>query len=253
VNEPDKALSLLRWLQNEGRTVPCRTPVYFVLGASRRHDLLLSRSIFEESRRPTIFLIVVLFHGVIAILLTRETRLSLPSSTTPEELVLILLNQRGTSAHADGVGSRSAPVHSKVIKPRPQSDEHRPSFAQDAIPTVPPSGPSIDWRLEAELAAKDSISKAEREKTYRNLAGLSAEQLEWVRRNHMEPTTSPIEWNHPRYEVDRSTGLPVLWINDHCVMVTVMVFCAIGHIEANGDLFKHMREYLDERLTDPLP
>jgi hypothetical protein len=32
-----------------------------------------------------------------------------------------------------------------------------------------------------------------------------------------------------------------------------MVFCAIGHIEANGEMFKHMREYLDERLTDPLP
>jgi hypothetical protein len=69
----------------------------------------------------------------------------------------------------------------------------------------------------------------------------------------MQPMTSHIQWNHPRYEFDQSTGLPILWINDHCVMVTVMVFCAIGHIEANGEMFKDMRDYLDERLTNPLP
>jgi len=54
--------------------------------------------------------------------------------------------------------------------------------------------------------------------------------------------TPGIAWTHPRFEFDRSTGLPVLWINDHCVMITLLVFCGIGHIEANGDLFKHMRD-----------
>ena len=37
-------------------------------------------------------------------------------------------------------------------------------------------------------------------------------------------------------------GLPILWIYDHCVLVMLMVFCRVGHIEANGDLFKHMRD-----------
>jgi len=58
----------------------------------------------------------------------------------------------------------------------------------------------------------------------------------------MAPMPPGIEWRHPRFEFDRNSGLPVLWINDHCVLVTLIVFCGIGKIEANGDLFKHLRD-----------
>jgi hypothetical protein len=34
----------------------------------------------------------------------------------------------------------------------------------------------------------------------------------------------------------------LIWINDHCVLFTLMVFCGIGKIEVNGELFKHMRD-----------
>jgi len=40
-------------------------------------------------------------------------------------------------------------------------------------------------------------------------------------------------------------GIPIIWVNDHCVVVPLMMFmmfCQVGHIEANGDLFKHMRD-----------
>ncbi len=61
------------------------------------------------------------------------------------------------------------------------------------------------------------------------------------------PYTAPaippgIPWNHPRLEFDRNSGLPMLWINDHCVLITLIVFCGIGHIEPNGDLLEHMRD-----------
>jgi hypothetical protein len=58
----------------------------------------------------------------------------------------------------------------------------------------------------------------------------------------VQPAPPGIEWHHPRFEFDRSTGLPIFWINDHCVLVTVMVFCGIGHIEPNSHLFDHMRD-----------
>jgi hypothetical protein len=32
------------------------------------------------------------------------------------------------------------------------------------------------------------------------------------------------------------------------VMVMVMVFCKIGHIEANGKLFEHMRDRRDSAI-----
>ena len=212
--------------------------------------LLLSRYVHDDSR-PITFMVVVLFHGVIGILLTREPRLTLPLRIVSEPLILTFFRERPPHHVNAAVPSRSAAKSGKADK--------RESVSDDAIPnpneTSPsaPQPPPIDWGHEADLAVENSLANAEREKHYRDLAGLSPTQLDWVRRNHMEPTTSHIQWNHPRYEFDQSTGLPILWINDHCVMVTVMVFCTIGHIEANGEMFKHMREYLDERLTDPLP
>ena len=61
----------------------------------------------------------------------------------------------------------------------------------------------------------------------------------------MRPMTPGLQWTHRRVQFDRDTGLPMVWINDHCVLVTVFVFCAIGKIEANGELFKHMRDPTD--------
>ena len=53
-----------------------------------------------------------------------------------------------------------------------------------------------------------------------NLSGMSAAQLEWIRKNHMEPADS-----NPR----------------------------LGRKPPRGDFFKNMRQYLDERETGPLP
>jgi hypothetical protein len=210
--------------------------------------LLFSRHVYDDSR-PIAFMVVVLFHGVMAILLTRESRLIFPVRMMSEPLILTFLPPRDASAIGP---SRSPAKHGKKAIGRESAPDDALSTPNGGSPPAP-QPPPIDWAHEAELAVESTLAKAEREKSYRYLAGLSPTQLDWVRRNHMEPVTSHIQWNHPRYEFDRSTGLPILWINDHCVMVTVMVFCAIGHIEANGEMFKHMREYLDERLTDPLP
>ena len=198
------------------------------------------------------FMVVVLFHGVIAILLTREPRLTLPLRIVSEPLILTFLNKTPPNHATTAAPSRSAAKPRKANERESASGEAVPT-PNETAPSAPQQPPPIDWAHEADLAVENSLAKAEREKNYRDLAGLSPKQLDWVRRNHMAPMTAHIQWNHPRYEFDPSIGLPILWINDHCVMVTVMVFCAIGHIEANGEIFKNMREYLDERLTDPLP
>jgi hypothetical protein len=212
--------------------------------------LLFSRYVYDDSR-PIAFMAVVLFHGVIAILLTRESRLIFPVRGMSEPLILTFLHERPPS-YANAAGPSRLPTKPGTAIKRESAPDDAISTPNGASPPAP-QPPPIDWAHEADLAVESTLAKAEREKSYRDLAGLSPTQLDWVRRNHMQPMTSHIQWNHPRYEFDQSTGLPILWINDHCVMVTVMVFCAIGHIEANGEMFKDMRDYLDERLTDPLP
>ena len=49
-------------------------------------------------------------------------------------------------------------------------------------------------------------------------------------------------------------SLPVLVLNDHCVMLMFIIpFCRIGHIEIHGDLFDDAARIHDERLATPGP
>lgn len=119
---------------------------------------------------------------------------------------------------------------------------NRSPFVFVAVPAEPAPQPKIDWEQEAELSARNGAAKQD---DYRNLSAPSPAQLSWIKKNHMRPMTPGLQWTHRRVQFDRDTGLPMVWINDHCVLVTVFVFCAIGKIEANGELFKHMRDPTD--------
>ncbi|HEY2780689.1 MAG TPA: hypothetical protein VGI90_07935 [Steroidobacteraceae bacterium] len=110
----------------------------------------------------------------------------------------------------------------------------------------------IDWTQEAEWAVQNQMRSAEREKLYRNLSGLSAAQLDWIRKNHMEPVDNNPPWaeNRPRNNADG-----VLWLSENCALVNLLPYCRIklGHTPARGDLFKNMHKYLEDRELDPLP
>jgi hypothetical protein len=193
-----------------------------------------------RDRRPLVFLAVLVSHAVIVLLLVRAVRQPISPHNDPyEPLVLVLLHD-GARAITNAVMPRRPEVSPPAV---PRAPDLRlvpvPDDAIKAPPQAPPP-PAIDWQHEAELTARNGVAEAEKQGKYRDLSALSAEQLSWAKKNHMEPAAPGIPWTHPRFEFDAHTGLPVFWINDHCVLVTLMVFCAIGHIEANGNLFKHM-------------
>jgi hypothetical protein len=192
-----------------------------------------------RDQRPLVFLAVLVSHAVIVLLLTRAARQPISPQNDPyEPLVLVFLHD-GARAISNAVTPRRPDVSPPMVPGAPALKlEPVPGDATEAPPEAPPS--AIDWEHEAELAARNGVADAEKQRNYRDLSALSAEQLSWAKKNHMEPAAPGIPWTHPRLEFDAHSGLPVFWINDHCVLVTLMVFCAIGHIEANGDLFKHM-------------
>ena len=104
--------------------------------------------------------------------------------------------------------------------------------------------PPVDWGKEAEIASKNAIKNAETRDAYRDLSALSPAQLNWVRKNHLEPAAPGIQWKYRRVEVTE-VGFPIIHINDHCIAVPflmMMLFCRIGYIEPKGDLFDHMRD-----------
>ncbi len=193
--------------------------------------------------RPLVFLVVLTSHVVIVLLVIREARLVIFSPNDSDEpLVLMLLHDKARATTDTGTPRRSAVSPAAAVpKNRTVISEPVPDNSITVPPEAPPQ-PRIDWEREAELSAQNGVASAEKQKNYRDLSALSPAQLSWVRKNHMEPMPPGIEWHHPRFEFDRNSGLPMLWINDHCVLVTLIVFCGLGKIEANGDLFKHLRD-----------
>jgi hypothetical protein len=130
-----------------------------------------------RASRPLIFLIVLMSHVAMVVVAIREGRL--------------VLLPKGT--------------HERV-----------PGNAITAPSELPPQS-SIDWEHEAEIASQNFLANAEKERNYRDPSGLSAAQLDWIKQNHMKPAPPGIAWQHPRFEFDRKTGLPVFWIDDRCV------------------------------------
>jgi len=191
-----------------------------------------------RTSRPLIFLIVLMSHVAIVVVVIREGRLVLLSKGTHEPLLLMLLRGERPAIQAE-----STP-RSKGTRPHPPIKERVPDNAITAAPEVP-AQPTIDWQHEAELATQNFLANAEKEGNYRDLSGLSAAQLDWIKQNRMKPAPPGIAWQHPRFEFDPQTGVPVFWINDRCIWVMLMIFCRIGKPEADGGLFNHMRDLHD--------
>jgi hypothetical protein len=170
-------------------------------------------------------------------------------------LVLLLLPRSSVSAnHAPSLRLRESAPRAAAHSPLPNPPSH--ALPNDDSPDLAaqPMPPSIDWEREAALEVQRERSDGERDRAYRNLAGLTPERRAWLESHHMEPAPEGIHWAHPRVEI--VNGLPIIWVNDHCVALPLMmllVFCSIGHIEPRGDLLDHMREADEARARSLVP
>jgi hypothetical protein len=98
----------------------------------------------------------------------------------------------------------------------------------------------IDWDRESVLAAESSIAKGAKDRSYRDLSSLTPEQLDWVKKNHMEPVPS-FQWD--RSSRGQMLRHGIIKLNDYCVLVVVIPFCRFGgKIQYNGELFKDMHD-----------
>ena len=185
--------------------------------------------------RPLILFVVLMSHVAIVVIVIREGRLLLVPKGTHEPLLLMLL--RGATP---AIQTELTPP-AKGSRPLPPKHEPAPENAT-TVPPEPPPQPTIDWQHEAELATRNFLANAENERNYRDLSRLSPAQLNWIKQNHLKPAPPGVAWQHPRWEFDRQTGIPVFWINDRCVWVMLMIFCGIGNPKADGGIFNHLRD-----------
>jgi hypothetical protein len=210
----------------------------------------------RENWRATVFFAVLMLHAVIGTILLRWSSTLLSATRiTPEQFLIRFLGPAEPREAAESNPERRAP--GAVAAKRAYITHAAPM--SEAAPDKQPGAPGeitllapIDWTREAELAARSSLDAAEREKRYRNLAGLSAAQLKWIEKNHMEPVDTNPPWAET---APRNNSDGVVWISNSCALVNLLPVCRIqiGRKAPRGDLFKNMRQYLEERVTDPLP
>ena len=76
---------------------------------------------------------------------------------------------------------------------------------------------------------------------------MTAEQLDWVKRNEMQPMGPGFHWD--RSSRGQMLRHGIIKINDYCVLIAIIPFCRFGgRIQYDGDLFKHMQ---DPEPTEP--
>jgi hypothetical protein len=122
------------------------------------------------------------------------------------------------------------------------------SIDNNAITLSPTELPQqrIDWDREVALGAESSMSQAAKERNYLDLSSLTREQLDWIKKNYLEPM--------PGFQWNQSSRREMLWhgfikLNDYCVLNVVIPFCRFGgKLQYCGDRFKRMG---DPRAPDP--
>jgi hypothetical protein len=201
----------------------------------------------KRNSKQLIFLAVVVLHCAAVLLLLRAThQFQAPVRAAAEPLVFLLLHSREspplTTASTEVPSNPEAPVRKQQRTPAAARAAPPAAAPLQAITIPSAAAPNINWQQEAELAAQNSVANTDKERAYRNLGGLSDAQLKWVRDNHMVQMEPGMEWAQPRVEIDRATLLPIVHINDHCVLVLVIVFCSVGHITPNSHLLDHMHD-----------
>jgi hypothetical protein len=229
----------------------------------------------DRTKRRCAAAVVVLGAHIALFLLIRYQLLHPHAAVQPPEFVSIwltpetLARSRAPSASREATGaSRTSPAPIKgkrMSRTRPIQPESSVESSTGLQPKQSPhlkAPPAIDWLAEATTAARDEIA-SENETKHR---------AEWLSRG-TDPETHPLMqafrplypkapefgWYNARiHRVQEIKGEGLLiWINDRCFLLfaglAFIPVCKIGHMEANGALYAHMRDPDPPVVPNPLP
>jgi hypothetical protein len=195
----------------------------------------------KRARRLSVIAFVVALHAGVCWLLLEATR-ALKIGTAASSLELIYL----TPDVPESV--RRTPAPARPSQPPVQQRAAIPALNRRQSLSQPSAAPAaeednaihapIDWANELNRTARESAS------------GESAPKPREFGAPHAAPTppAKPPEfgWSRSRtHRVERGPGSVGIHLGDHCVIALSplpSVVCTPGKKEANGDLFKHMRD-----------
>jgi hypothetical protein len=157
------------------------------------------------------------------------------------------------SQHPPAATTPRAPGPSR---PRQSLPAPPPQPAESATALTLPATPSarIDWS--GQLGGIAQAELDQEAKARKQLRALTRRfEVEPDPRNPGPAAASTFRWYEAgTHRIDTRGSLPVLHLNDHCVMLMFIIpFCRIGHIEIHGDLFDGAAKAHGDRLATPGP
>jgi hypothetical protein len=153
----------------------------------------------------------------------------------------------------------SAATSPRALRPnraRPSLPASLPQSTESDTITTPPATPRarIDWSAQLEGIARDEVDKEETAR--KQLRALTrGYEVDPDPRDLPHTPAGTFRWYEAGiHRIDTRGQLPVLVLNDHCVMLMfILPFCRIGHIESHGDLFEGAAKAHGDRLATPGP
>jgi hypothetical protein len=210
---------------------------------ARRHDEGLDRA----APRAIALLVVAGAHlAVIALLVASTQRAGRIAPVEPTVSTLVTLLPDRAAKTPRPTAPDTSDVEPVRVLPAPEQRAAPP--LQPPVGSTVPS-PPVDWQKEAELAARRFV--AAEETRQRQLDALAQPVPGQAQED--KGRAKPFRWsNTRRIQVDK--GIPVVLLNEHCLLVAFVIpACAVGRIEARGDLFENMEgpaEPGDWKLTE---
>jgi hypothetical protein len=190
--------------------------------------------IHKRARQLPVIAVVAALHIVVCWVLLESTGpLKIRTASSSLELIYLTLDV------PDNVARRPAPARSAQPLVRQGAATRPLSQPSQAIPGEEDNAihPPIDWANELDRAARESASAA------------AAPRPREFGVPHIAPAPpKPPEfgWSHSRtHRVETGPGGLAVHFGDNCVISFTPVpfpICTVGRNEANGDLFKHMRD-----------
>lgn len=195
-------------------------------------------------RRIAAIIAVFVAHGIAFLLILRPSLVSV--SSTSEFLQIQYLPPRPLDALSSSDPLSIKDIRrlrgelSKVPPPVFAPGERQPANAIN--PT-----PAIDWLGELETESKKILEGPK----YRDLSGLTQNQIDWLKRNRFYPIPGAHVPGSSVFKEEQHLPPGVMRLNDNCVLVAILPYCRfpLGKQPPNGHLFDDMRRYLDERDT----
>jgi hypothetical protein len=197
----------------------------------------------RRSSAIAVIAVVAALHIAVCWMFLEATRPPKISSLEVTYLTLVMpesVSRRPAQPPPPPPPPRRSPPTPPVSRPPPRSQPNAPAPGEVPAPGKEDNAihAPINWANELNRTARESAS------------GESAPRPREFGAPHIAPTppAKPPEfgWSHSRtHRMERGPGSVGIHLGDHCVIALAplpSVVCSPGKKEANGDLFKHMRD-----------